>query len=649
MKNVLRDPLRRHGALLMVLTIGAVLRLANLGLIRHGYDASYPIYDALRILVGHEFPLLGQPSSVFLDNPPLMGYLQTLPLLLWRSPWAVYLFVIALNTIAIAFVYRVAQALLGNTVAFFAALLFAINPWLIVYSRWSWVQGLLPFFMALIAWSLWPALIDRSRSPRRLIVAASALAILLMTYIQAWGVLVPIGLLLIVFHRHLTWRPVLIGAAIVGLACAIYGVGLIQNWETNAPKLEAFTAQGERHFTREGIDHALRFVTGMDFEYQAPSSPDTDWRLGASALAMLSLSLAAIVGAGRAVRAIVQKRAERSSGLIVLIWFVVPVLMMSVSARPIHPHYLLLSIPAGAVLAAWGVELIWRVARLRWIVMLAFTAITIIFAVNLWLYEADMIRHPTMPKFDGWSLEAGVRVGDQLRALTADQPAPQRIAANGQVSILSSWSGQYLKNLNGLKYPDFVVLPGNQPLLYLLNSISAHPAFLGSQWQLWPDRDLTFADGAQVAFRQALPVTRTSALALPAHPIDWPSESGLALLGYTISQTDELTPALDIITYWRVDELKPERADWYVGAYYQVHQLDGSLIANVGEHSQWGYRWELGDVYVDHVRIPLPDRSMEGYQLIIGLTDSIHQRNFALQSTNSPQGTLAIPLTLTDQ
>ena len=195
-----------------------------------------------------------------------------------------------------------------------------------------------------------------------------------------------------------------------------------------------------------------------------------------------------------------------------------------------------------------------------------------------------------------------------------------------------------------MKYPDFVVLPGNQPLLYVLNNFSAHPTFLGSQWQLRPERDLTFADGAQVAFRQALPLTRTSALALPAHPIDWPSESGLSLLGYTISQTNEITPALDVITYWRVDELKPERADWYAGAYYQLRQPGGSPVANVGEHGQWGYRWELGDVYVDHVRIPLPDRPAGNYQLIIGLTDSIHQRNFALQSSDSLSGTLAIPL-----
>jgi hypothetical protein len=67
----------------------------------------------------------------------------------------------------------------------------------------------------------------------------------------------------------------------------------------------------------------------------------------------------------------------------------------------------------------------------------------------------------------------------------------------------------------------------------------------------------------------------------------------------------------------------------------------------VGEHGQWGYRWELGDVYVDHVRIPWPDRSAGPYQLIIGLTDSIHQRSFALQSSDSLQGTLAVPLSLT--
>jgi len=50
---------------------------------------------------------------------------------------------------------------------------------------------------------------------------------------------------------------------------------------------------------------------------------------------------------------------------------------------------------------------------------------------------------------------------------------------------------------------------------------------------------------------------------------------------------------------------------------------------------------------VDHVRIPWPDRSMGTKQLIVGLTDSIHQRNFALQSSDSQQGTLAIPLSLT--
>jgi len=110
-------------ALLAILAVGTWLRFANLGLVRHNYDDSYPAYDALRMLDGHQILLSGQASSVFLDNPALMSYLQAIPLLVWRSPWGVYLFVVALNAVAIWLVYRTGRALLGQTVGLVAALL----------------------------------------------------------------------------------------------------------------------------------------------------------------------------------------------------------------------------------------------------------------------------------------------------------------------------------------------------------------------------------------------------------------------------------------------------------------------------------------------------------------------------------------------
>jgi len=49
--------------LIAILAFGAGLRFWNLGLVRHNYDDSYPAYDALRMLDGHQLLLSGQASS----------------------------------------------------------------------------------------------------------------------------------------------------------------------------------------------------------------------------------------------------------------------------------------------------------------------------------------------------------------------------------------------------------------------------------------------------------------------------------------------------------------------------------------------------------------------------------------------------------
>ena len=98
----------------LILPAGVALRFMQMGLIRYTYDQSYPAYQALGLLDGGAWPLIGQPSSVFLDNPVLMVYLQAIPLALFRSPLAIQAFVLILNTAAIWFVYR--AALKGNLV-----------------------------------------------------------------------------------------------------------------------------------------------------------------------------------------------------------------------------------------------------------------------------------------------------------------------------------------------------------------------------------------------------------------------------------------------------------------------------------------------------------------------------------------------------
>ncbi len=634
-------------ALLAILALGAVLRFANLGLLRHSFDYAYPGYDALRILDGHRLLLLGQPSSVFLNNPPLMAYLQAIPLLVWRSPWAVYVFITALNTLAIVLVYRVGCDLLGETVGLVAALLFAINPWMVHFSRATWLPGLMPLFTAAIAWGLWPSIARERPSPRRVLVAGLAMAAMMQAYIQAWGVLGQVGPLVVAFRRRLPRRSLYVGAMAICAVSLLYGIGIARSWTGNRSELAIFFSRGQLHLTRAGLDHAVRLVSGRDFDYvfTREQAGDYPWRRTASLVAHYLLLLALVGGTACAVLAWRKGGTERRIAPILLLWFLVPILLMSVSAHPVHPYYLLLSCPAGHILAAWGIASLSRDVWPRRLAIAALLAITVLFSLNLERAAQQVAARPIEPEFDNWALAVGARMGATVRELVGSARRPVRIAAEGKAPLLSSLSGTYVTTLLGLDYPSYVMLPGQEPLVYVLADNGPQPGVLGPQEESFPQRDMLLADGSRISFLRSQPYSREAALGLPAVPLGWGSEAGFALLGYTLGGA--LRPGQPYIctTYWRVDELRPERWEWYVGAFYHLLDRDGRMVANVSGHGQWANRWQLGDVYVERMNIPLPaDLAAGEYRLEIGLFDTIHGRNWSLQGPAGPQYSLIVPV-----
>lgn len=636
------------GLLLIILVLGVGFRFFNLGLVRHGYDDSYPAYDALRMLDTHRLLLVGQPSSVFLDNPPLMSYLQALPLLLWRSPWAVYLLIVTLNCIAIWFVYRAAQQLLGDAVGLLAAFLFAINPWVVYFSRTTWLPALIPFFSAFIAWGLWPTMVTERRSTSPMLMASLALTAMTQTYIQAWGVLAQIVPLLALFRRRVPRRALGVGIIIFVLAAAVYGAGLAEKWTTSGVDFKFFS-EGKWHLTREGWDHACRLVSGDSFEYvyARTGTPEYAQRRTFSSAAHYLLSVALIVGTLRAISELRQPGWMRRTAVVLLVWFFVPVLLMSVSAHPVHPYYLLLSCPAGHVLAAWGIAPLLRRPALRWGTILLLVAIAALFGFNLYRASEQVASQPTRPQFDDWALVAGAQVGAVVRDLTQRNSYPLRIYAEGHEALLSSLSGTYLTTLTELDFPNYVILPGKEPLLYVLVNTPSEPGALGPQQESVPQHDLLFADGTRVAFLRVPPYSRDAALALPEVVIDWPSEAGLSLLGYSLDAVTQPGQEIQCTTYWRVEELYPGREKWYIGAFYHLDNQAEETITNVSGHGQWGYRWQPGDVYVNRVRLPVPaDLAPGEYQVVIGLFDSIHGRDYYLRSPRGPAYAVIVPITV---
>lgn len=637
--------------LITILVIGTGFRFFGLGLARHSHDDSYPSYDALRMLDARDLLLIGQPSSTFLDNPPLMSYLQAIPLIFWRSPWSVYLFVVALNTVAIVLVYRAAQQLLGETVGLLSAFLFAISPWVVYFSRTTWVQALIPFFTALIAWGLWPALATERRSPSRVFVAGLAVTAMTQTYVQAWGVLAQVGLLIALFRRRIPRRALYLGFLVFVVATLVYGVGLSGKWEENRAKLLGFSSAGEFNLTREGLDHAVRLVTGQNFEYVWARGETGEYhvRQKLSVAADYLLGVALLAGAVRALIGLQHRGRERRTAIVLLVWFAVPILLASVSTQPVHIHYLLLSCPAGHVLAAWGISLLLRRARLWWAVAPILLAIAIVFGLNLYRASEEIANSPTRPEFDDWALAAGARLGTVIRDLSQFQGSsyPRRIYAGRHEAVLSSLSGTYVTTLRGLDFPNYVALPGAEPLLYVLVNTVPGLEVLGPLQESFPERDLVFADGAHVSFLRVLPYSRDAALALPDVTVDWPSEAGLSLLGYSLNTLTQPGQPVLCTTYWRVEELLPERGEWYIGAFYHFSDQNGQMITNVTGHSQWAHRWQFGDVYVERMNVSVPvDLAPGEYRFEFGLFDPIHGRDYSLHSPEGAVYAVSIPITV---
>ena len=638
--------------LLLVLLLGACFRLLGLGYVRHGYDQGYQAYEALRLLDGRQLLLIGQPSSIFLDNPPLMAYLQALPLLVWRSPWSVYLFVTILNTVAIWFVYQATRKVMGARAGLLAAFLFAISPWVVHFSRFPWTQGLLPFFTAVVAWGLWPALVTDRREPGPVFVALLAVTAMIQTYILAFAILLPITILLIVFYRRLPKRPLYAGIAIFLLTSLLFSAGLATNVERNSTKLQDFVAGYEFRPNVEAAEHALRLVNGLDYVGQDDLNPGPIAPQPFMVVAQFLLGLALLAGVVRALLAWRRNGSERRLAIILLLWFLTPILGLILLPYPVHPHYLLLTLPAGHLLAAWGILPLLAHSRWRWLTLLLLLLIAGQFMLNLYRTGRAVAAAPAGYGFNSWALTEAARVGDVIRELAVGETYPRRLFAADHKALLSSMSATLVETMEGVSFPDYVVLPGQEPLLYVLVNQAPEAAHLGPLQETFPERTLHLVDNTRVSFLRVWPYDQSQALALPQTAVNWSSDAGLTLLGYDLDTTRPFAAghSFTLTTYWRVEELHPDRDEWYVSPFYHVVNAEGQIVANVSEHGQWGYRWQPGDIYVERVSVPLPEYLEAGqYQLALGLFDPIHALSFSLNSATGRVPAHSVPIEVIDQ
>jgi len=623
-KNIL--PKIEHLLLWGILAVALIARFRYLVFIEHNIDQAYPIWQALNTLDNGIFPTIGQGTSVLFANAPMTGYLYLPIVALTRSILGVEVLVIALNTLAVWLGYRVACHALGSRWSLIVALIMAVNPFLIEYSRTTWVQSLLPFYATGILWQLTPVLLNKTRYPtRRLIISAVLFALIANSYLLAllWGM--PIALLLLIFFRRVKWRGVVIGAGIFILINTPYALTLITDWGSIQAELSDF-GQNSSRISPDAWEHATRLVTGVRYEIvrgvDAPAG-DMPLRHALTEISHFIGLMLIFVGIGRALMRLYRHQADSDIMLIVLIWFFIPIIVMSYTGNLVHPFYQLLGVPMGAILVVLGIKTLMPAkpsitqARFGVLGLGTILAWACLMLVNSGRFGEETASRPGAHDLGALPIQVGMQLGEVVNdiggAVFADMPE----------WVMNTFAGRTFPLIRDNRAPQFTLYPADGGAYITVGEdIPRHI----SQTQL------TLADNTLIHVYE-LP-THDHILESVAVRMDVPTTQGLRLVGYTL--TDD-----HITLFWQVDFIGAEVPTLILGAFVHVYNTQGERVINTGGGALDGWKWRVGELFVDEIPLDFPADGAP-FTIQFGQYDGVHGVNlqFDFPDDNLPASTV---------
>jgi 4-amino-4-deoxy-L-arabinose transferase-like glycosyltransferase len=660
----------QRGVLVVIMFIAAFLRAQYLLQIEHNVDQAYPIWQALQTLDRGVFPLAGQGTSVLFANPTLTGYLLLPFVGITRSPLGAYVFTIALNTLGVLLAYRAIKGLLGERPALIAAALMAVNPWVIEYSRTTWVQSLLPFFTCALSWLLFPVFMGKSRKPaKRLFLAMLVLTAFTQTYLLSFAIVAPIGLLMLISRKRIVWKAVFAGGAVFVVASGLYGVGLIQQWDSVRDKLGSFTS-AEASFRTDAWEHALRLVSGMDYAVaRGQDAPIRDWELreNLSQVAHVAIVAVIILGIGLAIFALIRRTkhfttkpqsSQRNlspllailaswrlnlsphsdAAVILLVWFSVPILAMTRVGQNVHPFYLLLTLPAGYGLAAWGLSALFRPeTRIgAAILTVLFVPFAVLMGINSARYAQETQATPGAHELYALPLEYGLQVG---RAINENLPEGGVVFSPVEDWVLNSFAG---RSFYGSRDTNLVVIPNNGGLYIFFSDVDLDRL-----------RPSNYVSRAELIY---LPVDAVIAIdvfprantIIPAQIFDISSQQGIQLIGFELAPTglrddDNRRFTWFLTTYWRIDDRVPEIDQRLFAPFAHIFDADENRVLVVDGQPVPGYEWQVGDVHIHSMFVELPVDVLAPFTIMVGQYDAGNNANVIF---NLPDGTTNATVTL---
>ena len=335
----------------IVLLAGA-LRMAAPGLTEFKADEARLLALAYDMAEG-ELALRGISSSVGIPNFAASVWLYALPTLLWPHPYAATIFTGLLSTFAVFLTYWFLRRYWGTTAALAAALMIAVAPWAVIFSRKIWAQNLLPLFV--MGWIIGAALAMVERRPRFMWLHLVCLALAVQIHLSAVALLPVTLLFFIIFRRNIRWRDVLVGGLLAALTVLPFAIYVLGSQDPGRSLAIAAGAGLEGAFSLDSLRHTVMISLGTQLHSLTGAEAFRDYLAHTPDLTLVHLFWGSLILMGiftcawAAWKRWSEPRAQ--VGLMVTIWLFMPALVFLWEWTPSYLHYYITVLPAPFIAA----------------------------------------------------------------------------------------------------------------------------------------------------------------------------------------------------------------------------------------------------------------------------------------------------------
>ncbi|MCB0035319.1 MAG: glycosyltransferase family 39 protein, partial [Anaerolineales bacterium] len=345
--------------LLALITLMAFfLRLRHIDTTGLWSDQSFTLNTAMRWVNGGDMPLASNKSSVGFVNPPMIEYVYVLGLWLWHDILSVALVTMVSGLAAVVLTAYGTYKLFGPRAAVWSLLLFAVNPWSVVYSQLIWNQTMIPFFATLTFIPLLLYLFVEQK-PWYLLLSFVSAGCMTQVHPASAPQVFTMGLLLLIFIRRVNIWTALTGGVLFVITYIPY---IIYEYGVGWTDLYAIRQVAEQEATvspasllvsldllhAQGIPHQVGYVQTLD------RLATIIFVVSVAAVLALFIQLfrkdpATIDPASG--RAAVE---QRYALIAILLWFLIPILFYLRSQEHLQIYYLINQFPTHFMLLGIG-------------------------------------------------------------------------------------------------------------------------------------------------------------------------------------------------------------------------------------------------------------------------------------------------------